>query len=80
MRCAFDYCSEDRYPAVGIANLKGRIGHPTYGTAGPYPLCQYHYDAAVGGGWNAISVEGWEPLPVDPVLVTIASTQVHDPY
>lgn len=63
MKCTFNWCTEKRNPAVGIANLRGNHGYPTANVQGQYPLCLWHFKEATEGRWASVTVLGWEPLP-----------------
>jgi hypothetical protein len=64
MKCTFHWCSETRDPAIGIANLKGKLGNTsTAGAKGQYPLCAWHYGEIVAERWLSVNLLGWEPFP-----------------
>ena len=61
MKCNIG-CAETIDPAIGIANLRGKVGTSTEGTRGQYPLCRFHYTEIIEGRWGTVELEGWEPL------------------
>lgn len=66
MRCSLG-CREQRFPAIGVALLSGKMGTPVAGERKQYFLCEYHLGQARGGEWNNVLLEGWEPFnPEEP--------------
>lgn len=63
MKCFISWCSEQRSPAIGIANLRGTNQY-TAGTDGQYPLCSWHYKELLEGRWTSVELLGWEDLPL----------------
>lgn len=64
MKCSVG-CSEQISPAIGMANLRGKVGMSCEGTSGQYALCYHHYTEIVEERWGNVILEGWEEWPVE---------------
>lgn len=66
MKCSLGCVS--KFPAIGVATLKGKPGTPVAGELSQYFLCDYHKQQIENKSWGNVELLGWEPLPqVDPL-------------